>query len=137
MYLVYGRTVRCTCPTTRCHLILTSFSWFRGYSYFFVFKSVFSYTVWNSSTIFGVWNDCKVYMSNWKLSSDLDLFFHGLVVKNKFLIFFNFLKLYAIAIGQLYLVYGNILWCTCQSSRFCMTMTSISGFVALCLSFEF
>ena len=32
VYLVYGRIVRCTCPTGRCHLILTSFPWFNGQS---------------------------------------------------------------------------------------------------------
>ena len=29
----------------------------------------------NRSTIFGVWNDCKVYMSSLQVSSDLDLIF--------------------------------------------------------------
>ena len=27
------------------------------------------------SCIFGVWKDCKVYMSNWQVSSDFDLIF--------------------------------------------------------------
>ena len=32
-------------------------------------------TISNRASIFGVWKDCKVYMSNWQVSSDLDLIF--------------------------------------------------------------
>ena len=32
-------------------------------------------TISNRSNIFGVWKDCKVNMSNWQVSSDLDLIF--------------------------------------------------------------
>ena len=32
-------------------------------------------TISNRSSIFGVWKDGKVYMSNWQVSSDLDLIF--------------------------------------------------------------
>ena len=35
----------------------------------------FSYTICNRSSIFGVWKDCKVYMSSGQVSSDLDLIF--------------------------------------------------------------
>ena len=71
---MYGRAVSCMCPTGRCHLTLTSFSWFRCYSSFCVLIC-FSYTICNRSTKFGVWNDCKVYMFNCQISSDLDIIF--------------------------------------------------------------
>ena len=63
----------------------------------------FSHTLCNRSTIFLVWNGCKVYMSSGQMSSDLDLIFMFQWSK--------FLSIYLIlyAIGQLYLVYGNIL----------------------------
>ena len=35
----------------------------------------FTDTISILSIIFGVWNDCKVYMSKWQVSSDLDLIF--------------------------------------------------------------
>ena len=35
----------------------------------------FSRTLCNRSTIFVVWNDCKVYLSSGQMSCDLDLIF--------------------------------------------------------------
>ena len=35
----------------------------------------FSHNLCNKSTIFVLWNDCKVYMSSGQMSSDLDLIF--------------------------------------------------------------
>ena len=32
-------------------------------------------TISNRSSIFGVWKDCKGYMSNWQVSPDLNLIF--------------------------------------------------------------
>ena len=67
----------------------------------------------NWNTVIGVWNDCKVYMSSWQVSSDLDLIFMVQWSKLSFWVLVFFLILYAI--GQLNLVYGNILWSLCQS----------------------
>ena len=89
---------------------------------------LFSYTVCNRFTIFGVWNDCNegvhVYLAGviWPWPH-----FHGLVVKVKFLRFCPFF-LTLCAIGHLDLVYWNILWCACQSHRFYLTLDSFTWF---------
>ena len=63
------------------HVSLASFIWpwphFHGSSVKLSFCVLvcFSYTVCNRSTVFGVWNDCKVYMSSWQVSSNPDLIF--------------------------------------------------------------
>ena len=48
-------------------------------------------TVCKRCTIIGVWNDCKVYMFDWQVSSDFDLIFiMFMVLWLKFLCFVSF-----------------------------------------------
>ena len=73
---------------------------------FTVHWSVLSFLFWSfflRSSIFGVWNDCKVYMSSWQVSSDLGLIFR---VQWSQLKFFSF--------GLFFLYYiqlVNYIWC--------------------------
>ena len=78
-------------------------------------------TVSNMFTLFVVWNECKVYMSHWLVSSDFDLIFMVKWLKLSF--FFVFWSVFLIlqVIDQLCFVYQNILRCTCQSCRFYFT----------------
>ena len=64
-------------------------------------------TISNRSAIFGVQNECKVSMSNWQVSSDIDLIYMVKWLKVVFVFWSLFLILYAI--GHLYLEYRNIL----------------------------
>ena len=85
-------------------------------------------TISNRASIFGVWKDCKVYMSNWQVSSDLDLIFMIQWSKLSFWVLVYFSN--TLCISQLYLVYGNILWFICLLRRFYLTLTSFSRSIA-------
>ena len=131
--MVYGRIVRCTCPLAG---VVQPWHYFHG-SVVLVkilcFGLGFFYTVCNRSTLFGVWNDCKVYMSNWLVLSDLDLSFVDQWSKLFFLALFFFLIL--LANHQLYLLFWRIVSCTCLPDMVHLTMTSLSWFIGQCLIF--
>ena len=62
-----------------CKVLMPSDSFhstsFHGTRLSFGCQVCISDTVSNRGSIFGVWKGCKVYMSNWLVSSDLDLIF--------------------------------------------------------------
>ena len=66
---------RCTCPTDRCHLTLTSYSWFSGQNYVFWVLVFYSDTICNRSTLFGVGKYFMMNMSVSQVLFDHDLIF--------------------------------------------------------------
>lgn len=78
--LMYGTIVMCTCQPDRVNLTLISFSWFIGLCFVFVVLSIYYINtiskdlystihilvISNISKIFGIWNDCDVYLSDWQ-----------------------------------------------------------------------
>ena len=90
-------TISCLQISKDVHFSLAYFIWHWPYftvhySCFFCWSVFLILIAIGHATIFGVWNDCKVLMSVWQLSSDHDLS----------------------AKGRLYLKYVR---CTCMSCR--------------------
>ena len=130
MYLVYGMIVMWTCSTGRCHLTLTSFSWFSGQNCVFL---LFSNTIRNRLTIFGVWK-YFMYMSISQVLFELDLIFTvycSVLSVCVFLVCFS----YTISNRSTILRYGMIVSCTCLPGKVYLTLISFSLFIGQYLDF--